>query len=191
MSTATPHPALALAPEVAEALAAGRPVVALESTIISHGMPYPRNVEMAVEVEGIVRDGGATPATIAVLDGIPRIGLDREELETLATHPDVAKVSLRDLPHVMARRAHGATTVASTMRLASLAGIRVFVTGAGDAMLAAWVAAWLRGADPVEAARDGHRAAAATIESPHTVRPDLAEAMAAFGPPTAREVPPC
>ena len=72
----TPHPSLALSPEVASALAAGRPVVALESTIISHGMPYPRNVEMAVEVEGIIRDGGATPATIAVLDGVPRIGLE-------------------------------------------------------------------------------------------------------------------
>jgi pseudouridine-5'-phosphate glycosidase len=125
----TPHPSLRLSAEVAQALGAGRPVVALESTIISHGMPYPRNVAMAVEVEQIIRDGGATPATIAVLDGVPRIGLDRDELETLATHPDVAKVSLRDLPYVVARKAHGATTVAATMRLASLAGIRVFVTG--------------------------------------------------------------
>ena len=125
----TPHHSLRLNAEVADALAAGRPVVALESTIISHGMPYPRNVAMAVEVEQIIRDGGATPATIAVLHGVPRIGLDRDELETLATHPDVAKVSLRDLPHVIARRAHGATTVAATMRLAALAGIRVFVTG--------------------------------------------------------------
>jgi pseudouridine-5'-phosphate glycosidase len=125
----TPHPSLSLSADVAEALAQGRPVVALESTIISHGMPYPRNVEMALEVEGIVRDGGATPATIAVLDGVPRIGLDADQLELLASHPEVAKVSLRDLPHVMARRGHGATTVASTMRLAALAGIRVFVTG--------------------------------------------------------------
>ncbi|HEV7146090.1 MAG TPA: pseudouridine-5'-phosphate glycosidase [Pedococcus sp.] len=125
----TPHPSLQLAPEVADALAGGRPVVALESTIISHGMPYPRNVEMAVEVEGIIRDGGATPATIAVLDGVPRIGLERDDLEVLATHPEVMKVSLRDLPYVVARRAHGATTVAATMRLAALAGIPVFVTG--------------------------------------------------------------
>ncbi|KQU67670.1 pseudouridine-5'-phosphate glycosidase [Phycicoccus sp. Root101] len=125
----TPHHSLRLNAEVTDALASGRPVVALESTIISHGMPYPRNVAMAVEVEQIIRDGGATPATIAVLDGVPRIGLDRDELETLATHPDVSKVSLRDLPHVIARRAHGATTVAATMRLAALAGIRVFVTG--------------------------------------------------------------
>lgn len=126
---AVPHPSLRLSPEVAHALAAGEPVVALESTIISHGMPYPRNVEMAVEVEAIIGEGGATPATIAVLDGVPRIGLERDDLQTLATHPDVAKVSLRDLPYVMAGGAHGATTVAATMRLAALAGIRVFVTG--------------------------------------------------------------
>ncbi|WP_270886170.1 pseudouridine-5'-phosphate glycosidase [Pedococcus sp. 5OH_020] len=127
--TGTAHPYLSLSAEVADALADRRPVVALESTIISHGMPYPRNVEMAVEVEQIIRDGGATPATIAILDGVPRIGLDAAELEVLASHPDVAKVSLRDLPYVMARKAHGATTVASTMRLAALAGISVFVTG--------------------------------------------------------------
>ncbi len=125
----TPHPDLKLSAAVSAALSGARPVVALESTIISHGMPYPRNVEMAVEVEAIVREGGATPATIAVLGGVPRIGLDRDELETLASHPDVSKVSLRDLPDVIARGAHGATTVASTMRLASLAGIPVFVTG--------------------------------------------------------------
>lgn len=129
MNAPTPHPALQVAPEVADALAAGRPVVALESTIISHGMPYPQNVEMATEVEGIIREHGAVPATIAVLDGVPRIGLDREALELLASHKSVAKVSVRDLPIVMARGSHGATTVASTMRLAALAGIRVFVTG--------------------------------------------------------------
>ena len=109
--------------------ATARPVVALESTIISHGMPYPQNVAMAREVEGIIRDLGAVPATIAVLDGRPRIGLGDDDLELLGSHPDVTKVSLRDLPYVMARGTHGATTVASTMRLAALAGIRVFVTG--------------------------------------------------------------
>lgn len=124
-----PHPMLALSPEVSEALAAGKPVVALESTIISHGMPYPKNVETAREVEQIVRGGGAVPATIAVLDGVPRIGLDEAQLDVLGSDPDVAKVSIRDLPYVIARRGHGATTVASTMRLAALAGIRVFVTG--------------------------------------------------------------
>ena len=120
---------ISLTDEVAEAVAAGRPVVALESTIISHGMPYPDNVEMAREVEQIIRDDGATPATIAVLDGVPRIGLDDEGLELLGSDGSVRKVSIRDLPYVVARGEHGATTVASTMRLAALAGIRVFTTG--------------------------------------------------------------
>ena len=124
-----PHPDLVLTDEVAHALAAGNPVVALESTIISHGMPYPQNVEMATEVEGIVREHGAVPATIAVLDGRPRIGLSADDLELLASHGDVTKVSVRDLPLVLARGTHGATTVAATMRLAALAGVRVFVTG--------------------------------------------------------------
>ena len=115
--------------EVREALAEGRAVVALESTIISHGMPYPDNVAMAREVEQIIRDEGATPATIAILDGEPRIGLDDAALELLASDASVRKVSLRDLAHVVARREHGATTVAATMRLAALAGIRVFTTG--------------------------------------------------------------
>lgn len=125
----TPHPMLAVSAEVAEALAAGAPVVALESTIISHGMPYPRNVQTAREVEDIVRAGGAVPATVAVLHGVPRIGLDDAELDLLGSDDNVRKVSIRDLPYVIARREHGATTVASTMRLAALAGIRVFVTG--------------------------------------------------------------
>jgi pseudouridine-5'-phosphate glycosidase len=125
----TPHPDLVLTDEVAQALSDGTPVVALESTIISHGMPYPQNVEMATEVERIIRESGAVPATIAVLNGRPRVGLGQDDLELLATSPDVAKVSVRDLPYVVSRGAHGATTVASTMRLASLAGISVFVTG--------------------------------------------------------------
>ncbi len=118
-----------LTDEVRTALDEGRPVVALESTIISHGMPYPQNVAMATEVEGIVREHGAVPATIAVLGGVPRIGLSPDDLELLASDPGVVKVSVRDLPTVIARGAHGATTVAATMRLAHLAGIRVFVTG--------------------------------------------------------------
>jgi len=124
-----PHPMLTLTEEVREALADGRPVVALESTIISHGMPYPQNVQMATEVEAIIRDGGAVPATIAVLHGQPYIGLTGTNLELLATSPDVTKTSVRDLAYVIARGGHGATTVASTMRLAALAGISVFVTG--------------------------------------------------------------
>ncbi|UMG91430.1 pseudouridine-5'-phosphate glycosidase [Nocardioides sp. TF02-7] len=123
------HELLEIADDVAAALREGAPVVALESTIISHGMPYPRNVAMAREVEGIVRDHGAVPATIAVLGGVPRIGLDDDALELLGSDPGVTKVSIRDLPYVVARGAHGATTVASTMRLAAMAGIRVFVTG--------------------------------------------------------------
>lgn len=129
MTTTAPHPMLVLSDDVRAALAAGGPVVALESTIISHGMPYPRNVAMAHEVEDLIRADGATPATIAVLEGVPRVGLGAEELDVLGRHDDVAKVSVRDLPDVVARRGHGATTVASTMRLAALAGIRVFVTG--------------------------------------------------------------
>lgn len=125
----TPHPMLAVADEVRDALASGKPVVALESTIISHGMPYPKNVQTAREVEQIIREHGAVPATIAILHGIPRIGLNDEELDLLGSDPNVRKVSIRDLPWVIARGEHGATTVASTMRLAALAGIRVFVTG--------------------------------------------------------------
>ncbi len=127
--TTTTHPMLKVAPEVIAALAAGDPVVALESTIISHGMPYPHNVAMAREVEQIVRDGGAVPATIAVLDGRPTVGLDDDELELLGSNGAIPKVSVRDLPYVLATGSHGATTVASTMRIAALAGIRVFVTG--------------------------------------------------------------
>lgn len=123
------HPLLVMTDEVATALAEGAPVVALESTIISHGMPYPDNVAMAVEVEGIVRDAGAVPATIAVLGGVPKIGLTPDDLELLASHGSIAKASVRDLPYVVARGTHGATTVAATMRLAALAGISVFVTG--------------------------------------------------------------
>ncbi|HOC12594.1 MAG TPA: pseudouridine-5'-phosphate glycosidase [Propionicimonas sp.] len=123
------NPLLALTDEVREALASGKPVVALESTIISHGMPYPKNVQTAREVEQIIRDGGAVPATIAILHGVPRIGLSDAELDLLGSDENVRKVSIRDLPYVVARKEHGATTVASTMRLAALAGIKVFVTG--------------------------------------------------------------
>ncbi|MFN8024619.1 MAG: pseudouridine-5'-phosphate glycosidase [Acidimicrobiales bacterium] len=116
-------------PEVADAIASGRAVVALESTIISHGMPYPTNVAMADEVESIVRANGAVPATIAVLGGTAKVGLTADDLELLATHPDVHKATTRDLPWLLATGRHGATTVAATMRLAARAGIRVFATG--------------------------------------------------------------
>jgi pseudouridylate synthase len=115
--------------EVSDALDAGRPVVALESTIISHGLPRPENLEIARAAEEIVREEGATPATIAVVEGMVRIGLDREGLETIANGDDVVKCSARDLAVVMARRATGATTVAATATLAVRAGISVFATG--------------------------------------------------------------
>ena len=114
--------------EVQAALDAGRPVVALESTIISHGLPRPRNHEAALEFEQLVRDHGATPATIAVLNGVARIGLDAEGVRRIAEE-DLAKASVRDLPIIGARGASGATTVASTAWLAAKAGIRVFATG--------------------------------------------------------------
>jgi pseudouridine-5'-phosphate glycosidase len=120
---------LDIMPEVAAAIAERRAVVALESTIIAHGMPYPRNLEMARTVEGIVRAGGAVPATVAVIGGRPRVGLGATELELLAKNEGVAKASTRDLPYLLATRAHGATTVAATMRIAALADIRVFATG--------------------------------------------------------------
>ncbi|PTQ75136.1 pseudouridine-5'-phosphate glycosidase [Celeribacter persicus] len=117
------------APEVADALKAGRPVVALESTIITHGMPWPQNVETARMVEGDVRASGATPATIAVLDGVLHIGLTETQLTALGQATGVMKVSRADMPVCIARGATGATTVAATMIGAALAGIRVFATG--------------------------------------------------------------
>jgi pseudouridine-5'-phosphate glycosidase len=120
---------LRISPEVNEALQSGQAVVALESTIISHGMPFPRNVETAKEVESIIREQGAVPATIAILDGVPHIGLDANGFDVLGQAKNVWKVSLRDMPYVISQKLHGATTVAATMRLAAMAGIRVFVTG--------------------------------------------------------------
>jgi pseudouridylate synthase len=114
--------------EVAEALASNRPVVALESTIISHGLPRPRNHEAAIEFEEILREKGVTPATIAVLDGLPQIGLDAEGVRRIANE-ELAKASVRDLPIIAAAGASAATTVAATSHLAALAGVRVFATG--------------------------------------------------------------
>ena len=121
---------LDISPEVQQALAEGRPVVALESTIISHGMPYPKNVETAMLVEQTIRDNGAVPATIAILGGRLKAGLSPEEIEYLGkSGRAVAKVSRRDLPVIVARGADGATTVTTTMMIAHMAGISVFATG--------------------------------------------------------------
>lgn len=121
---------LSFSKEVTEAIKAGKPIVALESTIISHGMPYPQNVEMANNVEQIIREEGAVPATIAIMDGKIKIGLEPEDLELLAkTGQDVLKVSRRDLATCLSLKKIGATTVAATMICAEMAGIRFFVTG--------------------------------------------------------------
>lgn len=116
-------------PEVQNAIQAGQAVVALESTIISHGMPYPKNVEMAKNVSKIIRENGAIPATIAIIDGVLKVGLTEEEIEFLGTSKNVVKASRRDLPFIISKKLTGATTVATTMILANLAGVKVFATG--------------------------------------------------------------
>jgi pseudouridine-5'-phosphate glycosidase len=121
--------AIKLSTEVADALKAGKPVVALESTIISHGLPRPSNLEVALECERIVRDAGAVPATIALLDGKILVGLERSELEAIAHRDDISKASIRDLAIIIAQGKSAATTVAATAHIAALAGIHVFATG--------------------------------------------------------------
>jgi pseudouridine-5'-phosphate glycosidase len=123
------HDIVVYAPEVADALRTGRAVVALESTVIAHGLPRPLNIEVARSMEEIVRDNGAVPATLAVLDGMIHAGLNLEQLDRLGNSSDIAKASLRDLPLLLARGASGATTVSATAHLAALLGIKVFATG--------------------------------------------------------------
>ena len=119
-----------ISPEVKEAIEKGIPVVALESTIISHGMPYPQNAETALKVENIVRENGGVPATIAIIKGKLKVGLTPEEVELLGKEGEkVAKVSRRDIPYIVANKLNGATTVASTMIIANMAGIKIFATG--------------------------------------------------------------
>jgi pseudouridine-5'-phosphate glycosidase len=120
---------LVIAPEIADALARGAAVVALESTIVTHGMPFPQNVATARGVETLVRELGAVPATIAIVEGVIKVGLSDDELEWLGTAKDVMKLSRADLPFAVAQRRHGSTTVAATMLIAHLAGIDVFATG--------------------------------------------------------------
>ena len=116
-------------PEVLDALEKNIPVVALESTIISHGMPYPQNVETALNVERIIRENGCVPATIGIIDGVPVVGMNEEEIELFGKTKGIVKVSRRDLPIIMAKKLWGATTVSATMILAKMANIEVFVTG--------------------------------------------------------------
>ncbi len=123
------NPALVIHPEVAEALATSSPVVALESTIISHGMPFPKNLETATRIESAVRSAGAVPATVALIDGAAHVGLSAISLDRLAQGPGVAKVSRRDVGAILASGQMGATTVATTMLIAERAGVRVFATG--------------------------------------------------------------
>ncbi|MGV9405706.1 pseudouridine-5'-phosphate glycosidase [Streptomyces sp. NPDC003667] len=120
---------LVVSEEVRDALDARRPVVALESTIIAHGLPRPRNLRVAVELEDVVRETGAVPATVAVLDGKPHVGLGKEQLERVANEAGIRKLGHRDLPLAVAAGASGATTVSATAQLAALAGVRVFATG--------------------------------------------------------------
>ena len=123
------NPFLAIHPDVLQALEEGNPIVALESTIISHGMPYPQNVNTALSIESIVKKSGAVPATIAIIKGKCHIGLNREQIEYFGKAKDIRKVSLSDMPYIVSKKLNGATTVAATMRIASMAGIKVFVTG--------------------------------------------------------------
>lgn len=136
-----------LSPEVREALDARRPVVALESTIIAHGLPRPRNLAVAEELEALVRSGGAVPATVAVLDGRAHVGLDKDQLERVAGDPSVRKLGHRDLAPALATGASGATTVSATAFLAARAGIRVFATGGLGGVHRDWVLAQDESAD--------------------------------------------
>ena len=147
------HPDLDVEPAVAAALAAGGPVVALESTIISHGMAYPANYEMARSVEAIIAAEGATPATIAVIGGRLKVGLSPDDLKHFATTKGILKLSTHDLPFAVAAKRDGATTVAATMRIAAMAGIRVFATGGIGGVHRGWRDTLDLSADITELAR--------------------------------------
>ncbi|MFI7317281.1 pseudouridine-5'-phosphate glycosidase [Streptomyces venezuelae] len=129
---------LVVSEEVRTAVAERRPVVALESTIIAHGLPRPRNLQVAEELEAVVRDEGAVPATIAVLDGVPRVGLTKDQLQRVANDEDIRKLGHRDLPLAVVTAASGATTVSATALLAARAGVRVFATGGLGGVHRAW-----------------------------------------------------
>ncbi|TWV39882.1 pseudouridine-5'-phosphate glycosidase [Streptomyces misionensis] len=156
---------LVVSEEVREALGSGRPVVALESTIIAHGLPRPRNLRVALELEEAVRGEGAVPATVAVLDGRPLIGLDKAQLERVANEDGIRKLGHRDLPLAVAARASGATTVSATARLAALAGIRVFATGGLGGVHREWTVTQDESADLGLLARTGITVVCAGVKS--------------------------
>ncbi|WP_055696076.1 pseudouridine-5'-phosphate glycosidase, partial [Streptomyces prasinopilosus] len=156
---------LTVSEEVREALAAGRPVVALESTIIAHGLPRPRNLRVATELEAAVRREGAVPATVAVLDGRPRVGLDEEQLARVAREDGVRKLGHRDLPLAVASGASGATTVSATALLAALAGVRVFATGGLGGVHREWTVTQDESADLGLLARTGITVVCAGVKS--------------------------
>ncbi|MET8723387.1 pseudouridine-5'-phosphate glycosidase [Streptomyces misionensis] len=156
---------LVVSEEVREALGSGQPVVALESTIIAHGLPRPRNLRVALELEEAVRGEGAVPATVAVLDGRPLIGLDKAQLERVANEDGIRKLGHRDLPLAVAARASGATTVSATARLAALAGIRVFATGGLGGVHREWTVTQDESADLGLLARTGITVVCAGVKS--------------------------
>ncbi|MEU2262254.1 pseudouridine-5'-phosphate glycosidase [Streptomyces sp. NPDC019645] len=160
-----PETTLMLSEEVREALDARRPVVALESTIIAHGLPRPRNLAVAEELESLVRGAGAAPATIAVLDGRAHVGLDKNELERIATDPAVRKFGHRDLAPALATGASGATTVSATAFLAARAGIRVFATGGLGGVHREWTVTQDESADLRLLARTGITVVCAGVKS--------------------------
>ncbi|MFH8341141.1 pseudouridine-5'-phosphate glycosidase [Streptomyces sp. AM6-12] len=156
---------LVVSEEVREAIEARRPVVALESTIIAHGLPRPRNLRVALELEDAVRAEGVVPATVAVLDGRPLIGLDKAQLERVAEDGGIRKLGHRDLPFAVATRASGATTVSATARLAALAGIRVFATGGLGGVHREWTVTQDESADLGLLARTGITVVCAGVKS--------------------------
>ena len=156
---------LVVSEEVREAIEARRPVVALESTIIAHGLPRPRNLRVALELEDAVRGEGAVPATVAVLDGRPLIGLDKAQLERVANAGGIRQLGHRDLPFAVAARASGATTVSATARLAALAGIRVFATGGLGGVHREWTVTQDESADLGLLARTGITVVCAGVKS--------------------------
>jgi len=157
--------AIVLSEEVLEARRQGLPIVALESTIISHGLPRPRNLEVATELEGIVRAGGACPATIAVLDGRAHVGLTPEEVERVAFDPAMRKLGFRDLSLALATGSSGATTVSAVTYLSSLAGIRVFATGGLGGVHRGWMESWDESADLAMMSRTRITVVAAGVKS--------------------------